>query len=215
MANKPATVAEYLDQLPPDRRAAIEAVRKVIRENLDKDYEEGIQYGMLGYYVPHRVFPDGYHCDPKQPLPFLSVASTKGHIGLHMFCIYGDAGLQDWFRDAWKKTGRKLDMGAACVRVKKLEDIALDVVGEVVRRLPTARFVDYYVKMRDKHGLGKAGKKAEAAATPRPEAKKPAAKKAAKAQATKVTKKVTKKSSPRTTKKASRKAVRKVAKKAR
>lgn len=215
MANKPATVAEYLDQLPPDRRAAIEAVRKVIRENLDKDYEEGIQYGMLGYYVPHSVFPDGYHCDPKQPLPFLSVASTKGHIGLHMFCIYGNDGLQDWFRDAWTKTGKKLDMGAACVRVKKLEDIALDVVGEVVRRLPTAKFVDYYVAMRDKHGLGKAGKKAKAAASSSPEAKKPAAKVAAKAQATKVTKKVTKKSSPRTTKKASRKAVRKVAKKAR
>ena len=165
MASKPTTVAEYLEQLPPDRRAAIDAVRKVIRENLDKDYEEGIQYGMLGYYVPHRVFPDGYHCDPKQPLPFMSVASTKGHIGLHMFCIYGDAGLQEWFRDAWKKAGKKLDMGAACVRVKKLEDIALDVVGEAVRRLPTAKFIGHYVSMRDKLGLGKAGKKSKAAET--------------------------------------------------
>jgi len=205
MANKPATVAEYLDQLPPDRRAAIEAVRKVIRENLDKDYEEGIQYGMLGYYVPHRVFPDGYHCDPKQPLPFMSVASTKGHIGLHMFCIYGNDGLQDWFRDSWKKAGKKLDMGAACVRVKKLEDIALDVVGEVVRRLPAAKFVDYYVKMRDKHGLGKAGKKAKAAASSSPEAKKPAAKKAIKGPtkpaATKSTKKAAKKSTKKTAKK--------------
>lgn len=165
MPSKPATVAEYLEQLPPDRREAIEAVRKVIRENLDKDYEEGIQYGMIGYYVPHRVFPDGYHCDPKQPLPFMSVASTKGHIGLHMFCIYGDMGMQEWFRDAWKKAGKKLDMGAACVRVKKLEDIALDVVGEAVRRLPTAKFVQHYVRLRDGIGLGKAGKAAAAART--------------------------------------------------
>ncbi len=165
MASKPTTVAEYLEQLPPDRRAAIDAVRKVIRENLDKDYEEGIQYGMLGYYVPHSVFPDGYHCDPKQPLPFMSVASTKGHIGLHMFCIYGDTGMQDWFRNAWTKAGKKLDMGAACVRVKKLEDIALDVVGEAVRRLPTAKFVKHYVELRDGLGLGKAGKKAKAAET--------------------------------------------------
>lgn len=165
MPSKAATVAEYLEQLPPDRRAAIDAVRKVIRENLDKDYEEGIQYGMIGYYVPHRVFPDGYHCDPKQPLPFMSVASTKGHIGLHMFCIYGDMGMQEWFRDAWKKAGKKLDMGAACVRVKKLEDIALDVVGEAVRRLPTAKFVQHYVGLRDGLGLGKAGKSAASART--------------------------------------------------
>jgi hypothetical protein len=149
MPSKAATVKDYLAGLPADRREVIEAVREVIVANLDEGYEEGMQYGMLGYYVPHRVFPDGYHCDPKQPLPFLSVASTKTHIALHMFCVYGDDGLHAWFRDAWSKTGKKLDMGAACVRVKKLEDIALDVVGEVVRRLPTATYVEHYVKMRE------------------------------------------------------------------
>lgn len=204
MASKPTTVAEYLEQLPPDRRAAIEAVRKVIRENLDKDYEEGIQYGMLGYYVPHRVFPDGYHCDPKQPLPFMSVASTKGHIGLHMFCIYGDAGHQQWFRDAWAKAGKKLDMGAACVRVKKLEDIALDVLGEAVRRLPVAKYVEAYVKLRDSMRSAKKPKTSGAKQTATKAAtSKPAAKKTAKKTAKKVAKKAVKKSKE-ATKKASR-----------
>lgn len=218
MPSKPTTVAEYLEQLPPDRRAAVDAVRKVIRENLDKDYEEGIQYGMIGYYVPHRVFPDGYHCDPKQPLPFMSVASTKGHIGLHMFCIYGDDGMQQWFREAWKKAGKKLDMGAACVRVKKLEDIALDVVGEVVRRLPTARFVDYYVKMRDKHGHGKAGKKAkgEKASVAKPERKTSGPKVASKKKAgTTAGKKVAKKVAKKTGRKVAAAMGKKVAKKSR
>lgn len=216
MPSKPTTVAEYLEQLPPDRRVAIEAVRDAIRENLDKDYEEGIQYGMLGYYVPHRVFPDGYHCDPKQPLPFMSVASTKGHIGLHMFCIYGDTGMQDWFRNAWTKAGKKLDMGAACVRVKKLEDIALDVVGEVVRRLPTAKFVKHYVELRNGLALGKAGKTAKAVRTQadakgaKPTKKaasaKPAAKAAVKpAGSKKVAKKVAKKTAKKTSKKIAKK----------
>lgn len=194
MANKPTSVNAYLEQLPPDRRETIEAVRAVILKNLDKGYEEGIQYGMIGYYVPHRVFPDGYHCDPKQPLPFMSLASTKGHIGLHMFCIYGDQSMQAWFRDAWAKAGKKLDMGAACVRVKKLEDIALDVVAEAVRRLPTAKFVESYVRMRDGLGLAKAGKAAKAArATTDAKATSPAktAKKSAKKSAKKATKKAT------------------------
>ncbi len=222
MPSKPSTVAEYLEQLPPDRRAAVDAVRKAIRENLDKGYEEGIQYGMLGYYVPHRVFPDGYHCDPKQPLPFMSVASTKGHIGLHMFCIYGNTGPQDWFRDAWKKAGKKLDMGAACVRVKKLEDIALDVVGEAVRRLPTAKYVAHYVAMRDKLGLGKAAKKSKASdtkadakgakATKKAASAKPAVKPATKPAANK---KAAKTNAKKTSKKTSKKAAKKVTKKSR
>ena len=91
MQSKATTVEQYLAELPEDRRKAIEAVRQVILKNLDKDYEEGIQYGMIGYYVPHRVYPAGYHCDPKQPLPFAGLASQKNYMSLYLMCVYGDS----------------------------------------------------------------------------------------------------------------------------
>src|SRR6188508_412382 len=111
MQSKAATVAEYLAELPPERRQAIEAVRKVIRQNLDPVYEEGMQYGMIGYLVPHRVFPAGYHCDPRQPLPFAGLASQKGYMSLYLMCVYGMTETEEWFREQWAKTGKKLDMG--------------------------------------------------------------------------------------------------------
>ena len=91
MQSKATTVEQYLAELPEDRRKAIEAVRQVVLKNLDKDYEEGMQYGMIGYYVPHRVYPAGYHCDPKQPLPFAGLASQKNHMALYLMCVYGDS----------------------------------------------------------------------------------------------------------------------------
>ena len=106
MPPKPTTVAQYLAALPADRRRALEAVRKVIRKNLDKGYEEGILYGMIGYYVPHRVYPDGYHCDPTQPLPFASLASQKNHMAVYLMCLYGDEEQESWFRKAWAKSGK-------------------------------------------------------------------------------------------------------------
>jgi uncharacterized protein YdhG (YjbR/CyaY superfamily) len=139
-----ANVDEYLASLPQDRREALEAVRKVILANLDKDYEEGIQYGMIGYYVPHRVFPPGYHCDPKQPLPFASLASQKSHMAVYLMGCYGSPEQESWFRDAWAKTGKKLDMGKSCVRFKKLSDLALDVIGESIKRMPAKAFVAQY-----------------------------------------------------------------------
>src|SRR5262245_12097077 len=129
--SKAKTVKEYLAELPPDRRAALQAVREVILKNLDGGYEEGMQYGMIGYYVPHRVFPAGYHCDPKQPLPFAGLASQKNHMSLHLMAVYlgcdgqGETPNAKWFREAWTKTGKKLDMGKACIRFKKLDDVPL------------------------------------------------------------------------------------------
>src|SRR5207244_11789327 len=123
MQDKATTVEQYLAGLPEDRREALEAVRQVLLENLDKDYEEGMQYGMIGYYVPHRVYPAGYHCDPKQPLPFAGLGSQKNHMALYLMCIYGSETLQQWFREAYLATGKKLDMGKACVRIKWLEHI--------------------------------------------------------------------------------------------
>ena len=147
MQSSAATVAQYLAKLPEDRRKALTAVRKTILKNLDKDYEEGMQYGMIGYYVPHRVFPDGYHCDPRQPLPFASIASQKNHMAVYLMCIYGSAEQEKWFRKAWAATGRKLDMGKSCVRFRKLDDVALDVLGEAIRRVPAAKYIESYRKL--------------------------------------------------------------------
>jgi len=161
--NKPSTVSEYLDQLPQDRRDAIETLRKTILKNIDKPFEEGIQYGMVGYYVPHSVFPQGYHCDPKQPLPFASIASQKNHIGLYLFCVYMDEDLQAWFVDAWKKTGKKLDMGKSCVRAKSLDDIPLDVIAALFKRVKAKAFIAKYQDTLGKTAKKKVAKKKTAA----------------------------------------------------
>ena len=148
MQSKATTVAQYLSGLPADRRAAIETVRNVILANLDNDYEEGIQYGMIGYYVPHRIFPAGYHCDPRQPLPFAALASEKNYMSLYLMCVYGDGPLAVWFREAWAKAGKKLDMGKSCVRFKRVEELALDVVSEAIRRVPANKYIEHYEAAR-------------------------------------------------------------------
>ena len=153
MQSKASTVAEYLASLPAERRAAITAVRDVILKNMDAEYEEGMQYGMIGYYVPHRVHPDGYHADPRQGLPFAALASQKQYMSLYLMglycgCVDGvhDTDLMKWFRAAWKKSGKKLDMGKACIRFKKLDDLPLDVIGEAIRRVPARAYIEQYTK---------------------------------------------------------------------
>jgi hypothetical protein len=143
MQSKATTVDEYLAGLPEDRRKAIETVRRIVLDNLDKDYEEGIQYGMIGYYVPHRVYSAGYRCDPKQPLPFAGLASQKNYMSLYLMCTYGNTEHASWFQQAWAKTGKKLDMGKSCVRFKKVEDLALDVIAEAIKRVPARKYIEY------------------------------------------------------------------------
>ena len=199
MAKKPTTVAEYLKGLPEDRRKALEAVRRAIRKNLPKGYAEGIQYGMIGYFVPHSVYPDGYHCDPSQPLPFASIASQKNHMSIYLMCIYGDEKHKAWFEKAWKATGNKLDMGKACVRFKKIEDVPLEVLGEAIARVPVRKYIEHYesvVKPAGKRASKKVAKKktGKKKATKKSATKKTAKKKAAKAAKKRVAKKkVTKK----------------------
>jgi hypothetical protein len=144
MQSKAATVKQYLSELPKDRRAAIETVRKAIVANLDKGYEEGMQYGMIGWYVPHRIYPAGYHCDPKQPLPFAGLASQKNYMSLYIMTTYGEGSDEQWFRKEWAKTGKKLDMGKCCIRFKKIEDLALGVIGEAIRRMPVKTHIERY-----------------------------------------------------------------------
>jgi hypothetical protein len=157
---KPATVAEYLAALPPERRTAIEAVRKEINRRLPKGYAEGIQYGMIGWHVPHSIHPAGYHCDPKQPLPFACLASQKASMSLHLMSLYLDPPSSKRFTEAWKAAGKRLDMGKACVRFKRLEDVPLDVIGDAVARVPVAAYVKMHEANLAKSAPGKqAGKK--------------------------------------------------------
>jgi hypothetical protein len=146
MQSKTTTVKEYLAELPSDRRAAISAVRDVILKNLDKGYDEGMQYGGIGYYVPHKNYPPGYHCDPKIALPFAGLASQKNHMAVYMMCMYGENEQESWFRKEWAKTGKKLDMGKCCIRFRKLENLPLELIGEAIRRMPAKKWIAYYEK---------------------------------------------------------------------
>jgi hypothetical protein len=183
MQSKAATVTEYLDSLPPDRRAALSAVRKVILKNLDPTYVEAMQYGMIGYAVPHSAYPAGYHCDPKQPLPFAGLASQKQYMSLYLMCEYSDAGEETWFRKAWAKTGKRLDMGKSCIRFKSLDDLPLNVIGEAIQRVPAKKYIAIYETARDAQATarkavkpGKAGEAGNAKSGNPPKSKAMAAK---------------------------------------
>ncbi|MCI0406293.1 MAG: DUF1801 domain-containing protein [candidate division Zixibacteria bacterium] len=148
MQSKAKTVKEYLSELPAERRSAIQAVREVILKNLPKGFEEMMQYGMIGYVVPHSVYPAGYHCDPKQPLPFVALASQKNHMAVYMMNIYMDRETENWFVQAYKASGKKLDIGKSCLRFKKLEDLALEVIGQAVGRKSVKEYIAQYEKAR-------------------------------------------------------------------
>ncbi|MEM7627060.1 MAG: DUF1801 domain-containing protein [Planctomycetota bacterium] len=146
MRSEAAAVKQYLSELPDERRAIISAVRDTILRHLPRGYEETMSYGMIGYVVPHTLYPSGYHCNPELPLPYAHLASQKNHRALYLMCIYADEGHAAWFRQAWLTAGKRLDMGKSCVRFKKLEDVPLDVVGQAVARVPVEDFVTFYEK---------------------------------------------------------------------
>lgn len=157
MQSKAQTVEQYLSELPEDRRAALTALRIVILANIDPAYQEGMGDGVVGYSVPHALYPPGYHCNPKLPLPFAGFASQKNYMSLYLCGLYtqfDDGGATDaahWFREAWAATGKKLDMGRGCVRFKSLDDLALDVIAESFRRLPAQTFIAHYERSRAAH----------------------------------------------------------------
>ena len=197
MKSKATTVKDYLASLPDDRRKGIEVLRKVIRNNLDKNYEESMLWGMIGYAVPHRVWPLGYHCDPSKPLMMAALASQKSNMTVYLMSVYGDKAERAWFQKTWAKTGKKLNMGGCCVRFTKVEDAALDVIGEAIRRTPAMSYVENYVKILASTGRGPDGKKLKREVT---------AKKVAKTSAKKVAKKVSKKAAKKTPKRVTQKA---------
>jgi hypothetical protein len=147
MKSNAKTVKEYLQSLPDDRRTAIGAVRDVILANLPKGYEECMSYGMIGYVVPHSIYPAGYHCDPKLPLPYANLASQKNHMAIYVMTLYSDKATEQWFRKTWQAAGKRLDMGKCCLRFKKLDDVSLDVIGQLIARVPVKEYLSHIDKV--------------------------------------------------------------------
>lgn len=151
-----STVTEYLAACPAERREALNEVRQAINRALPSGYKEGIQFGMISWFVPLSMYSAGYGGNPKQPLPLISLASQKSYMALHMICFYGQPALREWFEAQCEKSGKKLDMGQGCLRFKNLPDLALDVIEKTVARLPVAEYAAGYKAMRDAMGKGKA-----------------------------------------------------------
>jgi len=151
MQSKAAIVDEYIENLPEDRKAAMTTLRTVINDNLPKGFKECMAYGMIGWVVPHSTYPDGYHCDPKLPLPFINLASQKNFIAIYHMGIYSSPGLLDWFQNAWAAaSSRKLDMGKACIRFKKPADIPVALIGELATKLTPQQWIEAYEKARQR-----------------------------------------------------------------
>jgi Domain of unknown function (DU1801) len=139
---------KYIAEMPADRREAFKKLRAVIKKNLPKGFEEVMNYGMIGYVVPHSKYPAGYHCDPKQPLPFMNIASQKNFIAVYSMCVYANSELLKWFIAAHAKaSSKKLDMGKSCIRYKKPEDIPFDLIGELASKLTPDEWIARYEKI--------------------------------------------------------------------
>ena len=145
MQSKAETPKQYVDELPEDRKPIIKKIRSIIRKSLPKGFKEVMNYGMLGYVVPHSIYPDGYHCDPKLPLPFMALASQKNFIALYHSGIYANPKLYDWFVAEYPKhSTRKLDMGKSCIRLKKMDDIPYDLIEELCTKMTTEDWIALY-----------------------------------------------------------------------
>jgi hypothetical protein len=135
-----ATVEAYLGQLPEDRRAALSAVRDVILKNLPKGYEEVMNWGMITYQIPLERYPNTYN---GQPLCYAALASQKNHMAVYLMCAHGSKEIETWFREEFRKAGKKLDMGKSCVRFRKLEDLPLDVIGKAIKKVSPKAYIAY------------------------------------------------------------------------
>ena len=145
MTSKATTVDQYINEAPEDRRDALKKLRAIILENLPEGFQEGILYGMIGYFVPHSIYPAGYHCTPELPLPFMSFASQKNSINFYHMGIYAKPELYDWFVTEYPKHSKqKLDIGKSCLRIKKIENIPFDLIGELVKKITVADWIATY-----------------------------------------------------------------------
>jgi uncharacterized protein YdhG (YjbR/CyaY superfamily) len=141
------TIEDYLATIPEDRLEVFNKIRNAIKETIPAGFEECISYGMIGYVVPHSIYPNGYHCDPKLPLPFISLASQKNSINLYHMGIYMNPELLNWFVDSYaQQVTRKLDMGKSCIRFKPQQEIPLDLIGELCSKLTVDNWISIYEK---------------------------------------------------------------------
>jgi len=147
MQYQATTTQEYIDQLPEERQDPITKIKEILSKNLPSDLEEGILYKMIGFYVPHSMYPDGYHCKPTDPLPFINLASQKNFIALYHMGLYAKKELHDWFVSEYPKHCKfKLDMGKSCIRFKKMEDIPYELIAELAQKMSTAEWIEIYEK---------------------------------------------------------------------
>lgn len=145
MTSDAKTVKEYIDTLPEDRKQYVQKLRDIIIKNLPKGFQEGMGYGMMGYSVPHSIYPKGYHCKPTDPLPFMGLASQKNSINFYHMGIYANKELHDWFVSEYPKhSSRKLDMGKSCIRFKKFEEIPFDLIGELITKVSVEEWIETY-----------------------------------------------------------------------
>ncbi|WP_350292534.1 DUF1801 domain-containing protein [uncultured Croceitalea sp.] len=141
------TVDEYISKLPEDRIAPVSKLREIVKKNIPKGFEECINYKMIGYVVPHSIYPAGYHCDTKLPLPFINIASQKNFVALYHSGIYADKKLLDWFVAEYPKHVKtKLDMGKSCIRFKKMENIPYDLITELCQKMTVEDWISLYEK---------------------------------------------------------------------
>ena len=149
MQSKAKTPDEYIAELPPDRKEALTKLRKEVLKNLPKGFKEVMSYGMLGYVVPHDIYPAGYHCNPKLPLPFAGIGSQKNFIAFYHMGIYANPGLLKWFTEEYPKHSKaKLDMGKSCIRFKKPEHIPYKLIGELVKKVSVTDWIAADEKVR-------------------------------------------------------------------
>ncbi len=147
MQSKATTPEAYIAEIPVERQKAFSKLRSIIKKNLPKGFKEAMTYGMIGYCVPHSRYPAGYHCDPKQPLPFMSIASQKNFIAVYHMGVYAIPELNKWFTAAHAKASpKKLDMGKSCMRYKKPEDIPFELIGELASKITPDEWIKYYEK---------------------------------------------------------------------
>lgn len=145
MQSKATTVEQYLSELPEDRKLAMNTLRNIIKQNIPEGFEEVMSYGMIGFVVPHSIYPNGYHCDPKLPLPYINIASQKNFIALYHMGIYGSPKILEWFVSEYPKhTKYKLDMGKGCVRFKKVNDIPFLLIEELVKKISLEKYIAQY-----------------------------------------------------------------------
>ena len=147
MNSKTQSVEAYLDEIPDKRKEAFIKLREVINSNLPEGFEETMSYGMVGFIVPHKLYPAGYHCNPKLPLPFVNLANQKNYIALYHLGIYANEELLNWFTTEYSKfSTTKLDMGKSCIRFKKIDKIPYELIGKLIAKVSAQEWISTYEK---------------------------------------------------------------------